>query len=310
MNVQLFTHSNLDGCYLNIILKALYPKNKVQIQLANYQSIDRSLNQFLNTSAYQKTDILLIGDLKITDSNLYTKLDVLKESHRKVLLINDRNLDQTPEHSWIRYADKKNFPSCSSFKLLEMITKYPKAFGEITDNQAILKNLKTAVELVRKHDTWLWQNHPDEDFDMIFYLNRLFRLLGFDGFSQWTIAHDCQLNFEEFSQLLKVDQQQFDFYISDHLKHAKLRSPFTVCGQSYRPVVCYAENYVSELASELLRKFLDANVAIIINANRQTVSYRSVDNVNVNDLASQFNGGGLPNAAGGPLDYKLKALIL
>lgn len=69
----------------------------------------------------------------------------------------------------------------------------------------------------------------------------------------------------------------------------------------YKIGIVFAEQYFSLLADAIKEQGYD--IAVMIDVSRNLVSFMSVDNVDVSEMAKHLGGGGHKNAAGAKVDF-------
>ncbi len=160
------------------------------------------------------------------------------------------------------------------------------------------------IELVRENDTFDFKPSFKEE---AFKLGNLYSIYGREDFiSQFLkrIKENESFTFSEVeSILLKVEQERTKRYIKE-----KLSTMQKCIIHGIKVGICFAESHRSLLGHEMCRdKSID--VAVIINVNR-SVSYRAnKEEVDVNDLALIYEGGGHKHAGGSPLPKDLLKII-
>lgn len=172
------------------------------------------------------------------------------------------------------------------------------ATGLLYDHLGRPPELAEFAALVEDHDLW---RHADPRSAQ---LSSLLGLVGHDRFiSRFTT--DPRVEFTEGELLLmEVENRRREDYLARRVPQAE---QVVIGGRRW--AVCFAEQYQSELADELMKQ-LGVEATAIVNAARATVSLRARD-LDVSQIARRFGGGGHARAAaftaaGKPLEEGLR----
>lgn len=298
MKILLFTHiADIDG--INNIVLAKKAFKKIDYVLCEANEIDKELiNNWYKLKNY---DYIFITDLcpsdemalKINNSELVNKLKVF-DHHQSAL---DK---LTKKYPFINIKVKdKNGMCCGT----SLFYKYL-----ITNNY--LKRIITLdkmVELTRKYDTWEWKKDNDVEACYLTYL-----------FNAWGIKKYIN------KMLNKVDNAIFNF-TNKELKtiatwlqefNAKIKNIVDkmvyIKIDNYKAgIVTSSYQYRNDIAEYIKDNNYNIDFIVIVFNDKNSVSYRAIkENVDVNQIAQRFGGGGHEKAASSPItDAQKKDLI-
>lgn len=284
---KLITHTDLDGIGCYVVGKYLL-KNDIDVSFCNYNNVDKIALKTLDNQ--EKYDIIFITDISVSDE-VAEKLDTI--SHKIILLDHHHTAEHLNKYSWckVKVEDSINGEiekTCGTRLFYDFIMK---------DKPSINKSLEEFVEMVRKYDTWLWEEKYNDIKPK--QLNDLLKVLGRNRFVKnilEKIYNDDELINMMDEYLLTLRQEEIDMYIK-----SKSKSMITLKFLEYNIGVVMADNYISELGNRLSE--MNPNVDFIMIINQESISYRTVkDNVDVGKIAKQFGGGGHRKASGNPMN--------
>lgn len=297
MKLKLFTHNDLDGVANVILAKQLIEYgiyDELDYETCNYKDINERVLKYLETPE-DNTD-LIITDISVNEevAEILDKTNIKKQlfdHHATALNLN--------KYSWCKVEtirkDSVSIDNPDGFK----ISATNIFFNTIVQPQLILKwNREQAFEitefvfLVDEYDTWAWESNETIEAKR---LNDLLYIKGIEKFIEnitEKINEGLELFDENDNTLLDRKQMLIDYYI---LK--KEKEMITIDIENLKAGVVYAEEYISELASQILKINKDLDIMIVINGNQ--ISFRTrKDNVNVAKLAQKYGGGGHFKASG------------
>lgn len=297
MKLKLFTHNDLDGVANVILAKQLIEYgiyDELDYETCNYKDINERVLKYLETPE-DNTD-LIITDISVNEevAEILDKTNIKKQlfdHHATALNLN--------KYSWCKVEtirkDSVSIDNPDGFK----ISATNIFFNTIVQPQLILKwnreqafTITEFVFLVDEYDTWAWESNETIEAKR---LNDLLYIKGIEKFIEnitEKINEGLELFDENDNTLLDRKQMLIDYYI---LK--KEKEMITIDIENLKAGVVYAEEYISELASQILKINKDLDIMIVINGNQ--ISFRTrKDNVNVAKLAQKYGGGGHFKASG------------
>lgn len=162
------------------------------------------------------------------------------------------------------------------------------------------------VENVRSYDTWDFKNTGNLDGK---YLTEIFSVIGIDSFIE-----------RYYLKLLKNYKLEAFTFDKDELDIVKkleddIASYVDECDKSliitqflgYNVGISISENYRSTVGNELSARHKELDFILIANFVRRAFSFRTVNDINLNEIASIIGGGGHEKAAGASMnDENLK----
>lgn len=164
-------------------------------------------------------------------------------------------------------------------------------------------SLDEYIELVRQYDTWDWtktNNLLSRD------LNVLFRVLPKEDFYN-NVMDKIKSSFKIILNdtdklLLKIEHKRNEEYIKEKMNNIIYK---IIRGRNC--AIVFAEKNVNEIAQKLYSSN-DIDIAIIIGPNN--ISYRTNKNIDVNEFAKHFGGGGHVKASGSVITKESKEKYL
>ncbi len=295
--VCLITHSaDSDGAFPIILAKLVF--DDIEIHSCEVNEVDNIVKKVLEY--HNDFEHIYIVDLCISDS-LALEIDNNEILNEKITIYDHHesriNLNK---YSFINIiVEEKGKKECGTtlfFKYLR--DKY---------NLPILKKkvVLQLIELVRQLDTY---DFTDKLKDDAFKLGNLYSIYGreeyINNFYEYILNNDTFSFTNTENTLLKIEEERNNRYINEKLKHvrkAKIRNI---------PVgIVFAEKNRSALGHAIVENNPDIDIAVVINVDR-SVSYRAdKDNVDVNEIAKFYNGGGHKHAGGSPIPNNLQEKI-
>lgn len=291
--VCLITHvADLDGAFPIVLLQQVY--NEYDVHSCEIDEVDDVLESVLLKK--DDYDYIYIVDLNISEAmaDRIMNEELLKE---KVLVFDHHEsnmlMNKYPFISVV--VDYDGRKECGT-------TLFYKYLNDLFSSSILEKPVvREMIELVRELDTYDFIENKKED---AFKLGALYKIYGREKFILKFVNYihtEEHFYFTEIEQvLLEVENDRINRYIEDKLKEVKKANINGI------PVgIVFAEENRSALGHRMAEQMLDIDIAIIINVAR-SVSYRAFkENVDVNDLAVIYGGGGHKHAGGSSLPKDL-----
>ncbi|GEK33593.1 DHH family phosphoesterase [Kurthia sibirica] len=318
-NIHLITHTDLDGIGPSIVLNAFgipHLTTFVETRKINEAVIEK-------IAELQDNEIIIITDLSVNDETANLIAAVNAEPNARYIALLDHHASALflNEFNWAEVVPVQNGIKMSATTLMYKhlldagfevapIQKTSNDEGEeviitpdytLQEKGMILDRVAHFVEDVRLYDTWDWHAlsiQEAADLNTIFYARRRYefaqdRMEYFQSGQLFTAEDQAYLQFskEELRQILKKKSKQM-----------VIVENFTLKGHD-TPVnigVVETDSYFSELGNHLAEKFEnDIDCVFIISLVKNRVSLRSIGSeVNLSEIAQNYNGGGHPNASG------------
>lgn len=291
MKIFLISHvADADGV-MPVILTDLAFEN-YDYRLLDIKDVDSFMLESFNNKLFDDYDKVFMTDLCVSEE-LAEKINNMEFRNKFQVLDHHIGSISLNKYDFIKVVDEANGmkESGTSLYYKYLLTYYP--------NDLLNRNsVKYMVNLVRLGDTWEWKkyNIPEaRDLSTILYYygNEEF----IDNYKIF-LRENNEFYFNKMENtLLKIDKYKKEDYINFIKDNIIIRDI-----NGYKAGIVFAENYRSELGNELSEIYKDKiDFVMIINLNR-SISFRCIkDNVDVNEIASLFGGGGHKKAAGAPL---------
>jgi len=289
------------GCA--IIGKVLYKEN-IDVEYCNYEDINQKVTDYICNQEYLNFDFTYITDISVHNHvaqlieneelstfNLRDKVQLL-DHHPTALELN--------KYEWCKVVIEEYDEKTSGTSLFyKYLLNHYKGW--------IFADLYVFTEVVRKYDTWLWKTKYNDNKPKMW--NDLFYIMGRDNFIN-EMTNRIIINNFKFTdtdlKLLEYKQLEIDRYIESKSKNIIEKDIL-----NYKAGIVFAESYHSELGNKLAENNPHLDFIVLINPST-AISYRGVkDNIDLGkDIASIYNGGGHPKAAGSPLPEGLREQII
>ncbi|WP_064093211.1 DHH family phosphoesterase [Rossellomorea aquimaris] len=284
---QLITHNDLDGVACGILAKLAF-KEKVKVKYSSITNVDGFIEKFLKKSP--KKQFLIITDL-VPSSEVVEKIVTYHQKQGKIQLIDHhKSGEYLNKHKWARIKVENDDGQLTA--AASLFYQYLVEQNWLTPTNA----LSEFIELVRLYDTWDWERQNQEKAKK---LNDLLYLDTIDIFEKKMLKrlseHQAQFYFDEFEKkYLQVEEGKKERYI-----HRKKREVIQLSVHDHCIGIVYAETYQSELGNEIGKDFPHLDYIALVNLGSRRIALRTIhDSVDVSEIASMFQGGGHPKAAG------------
>ena len=297
MKVKLFTHTDLDGLGCAIVAKLAF--SDIDIEYCDYDNVNEKIAGYISSLEYDKYELAFITDISVNEDVAKMIDCVYSNRNEFVLLDHHKTALWLNNHRWAcvsEYLDEENNTLHSGTALLYFnILDY--CIPERHTKHVLLLNAYDFVETVRRYDTWEWKTKYDDVLPK--QVNDLMSILGRDSFinnvtTQLIMLREYRLTQQDLN-LLKNNQAKIDKYIEKKNQTLIVKN---VLG--HQAGVVFAKQYHSELGNTLAELHPEVDFIMIINPS-QSVSYRTVKDVDLSVIAKMYGGGGHPKSAGSPM---------
>lgn len=291
----LFTHTDLDGYSCFIISK--HYCNYVRFFMCDYSNIENKMREQMEQGNILDYDMVILSDLSISVSfakEFHTycqRYDIpfyIIDHHEKAI---DIELDKLDFATVL--IENKDKLTCGT----ELLNDF---FIELGGDSN--KALEDYIEQVRQYDVWDWKtlNNPiPRDWNTLYYLlpkRKFFESVN-EKVENGSIAFNSMENL-----LLEMEAEKIKYYITRKMKGVIYRNILGYCCG-----IIFAEQYINELSEELKK---DESVDIVIIIGFNGISYRTNKEIDLNQFAKNFGGGGHIKAAGSTIPQEAKDLYL
>jgi oligoribonuclease NrnB/cAMP/cGMP phosphodiesterase (DHH superfamily) len=295
MKVKLFTHTDLDGIGCAIIAKLAFGKN-VDIEYCDYNNVNEKIANYIISKDYKNHGITFITDISINEqvAEMIDEIHLIKEfvlidHHKTALWLNKY------EWSWVSEYHDEGIKSSGTTLFYQNISYYKNVLF-----------VDDFVESVRRYDTWEWKNKYNDIIPK--QINDLMYILGRDIFIEdvvYQLENNLEYNVSQQNmELLNRKQKEIDDYIDSKDKTIIVKEI-----QGYQAGVIFAERFHSELGNKLAEKHPELDFIAIVNPS-QSISYRTVKNIDLSVIANIYKGGGHPKASGSPVSKEMQENII
>ena len=293
MKALLVTHNDLDGISPIILLNL--SKEKFEYKSIDIADVDRTFDELFESGDINKYNQLYVVDLTLTE-HVY---DLLTKEKRNVLVFD--------HHESHKFANKYDFVNVTvdingvltcgtELFYLYLLKKYP----SIYDNNKI----KEFVKLVREKDTYVFTSEMPKELELLqlFYGRNQFIKL----FTKRLRSKKEVFNFTTFEKrYLEVIEDDRKRYIRSKALSMK---KYVVKDKKFG--IVFADKYKDDVGNELAIKNPDLDGILIINMAK-SISYRTIkSDINLNEFASVYGGGGHQKAAGSFITTKDREAFL
>lgn len=337
---KMFTHNDLDGIGCAVLAKLAhntYNEIKgvnIDIEYLGYNNCDDRISNFFLDNEHENYEFVYITDLSLKESTI----DIInrKCDYSKVIILDHH---KTSEHyntylfaykieriddvlqcgTTLFYKLKRGDIYRNYVKHFEnALRSEPRPLGKIKNyiDTAIGKNLlefvvqfdpiSYFVESVRLYDTWQWQ---DDVFHIPYELNMLLDVYSpsalTDLIVDMLINNPFQLIYsDKFNSLLGSLSAMRDSYIKKAIENAIITNI-----DGHTVAVTFAEKHQSMIGNVLAQNS-DIDYSAIIDLNGKKISFRSVGDFDVSEIAKKYGGGGHKNASGAVIDSSLLVSVI
>ncbi len=284
---HVMTHTDLDGVGCGILSKIAFGE-KVHVRYHSVGSINRQVERFLQKPP--KNTTLIITDLSVSEEVAKKVDDYVKNGGQVILLDHHQSALFLNEYKWATVVASHSEGVSSA--ATSLLFKYLIEKSQLESSKA----LEEFVELVRLYDTWEWDQKQILEAKR---LNDLFFSQSIDDFEETMVSRlknkKDSFQFDEFEErFLNVEEDRTERYII-----RKKRELIQTFINEECVGIVYAEQNLSELGNVLGKEFPHLDYIALVNVGSRRISMRTIhDYIDVSEIASRYEGGGHPKAAG------------
>ena len=292
MKVKIFSHkSDPDGIGSVIVVSLAYQNTSFEV-FPNNRELDERLVEFLSNKEYLNYDKIYIADL-CPNNVLLKKMASLTSNP---FVVYDHHLTSSKETESYPFVHIEASSGQCATSLL-----YQDLKGKF-DNDT----LNTLVYLTRMHDTWLWK---EENVTKSLDLESIYHYLGAYGYYYYfrdkCLKNDNVFFNKEEERWLIYQNKEEQEKIKDILNRLVVKQ---VDGLTFATV--YGPYLLRNLVADSLRDREDnIDILIYLTPDNETISFRSISGVPVNDLAEELGGGGHAKSASTYLSHETEGLV-
>ena len=294
--VLVITHGvDIDG-FGNVVLAKLAFKNVDSLFTETFD-IDKLTQQKIDDKSIFNYDKIYVTD-NCFSKEFAAKIDENNELKNKILVFDhhDSRENEFDEFGWINIITKcEKGKSCGT----GLFYNYLIEKGFINPKPCI----NDFVELTRQYDTWEWKNKYNNEMPNT--LNTFWQAVGRDKYIEKIISK-IKLHSKENFYFTKQEQQiisnyikNFNLEVNNYVSNIK---KINFCGYSAGTIEII-DKYKNAIAQQVRDNGNPNNYEFLLMPilDRNTVSLRSLTNVDVSKIATKFGGGGHTAAASFPL---------
>ena len=294
MKVLVFSHgSDIDGMGSIIISKLSF--DKVDYHFSEIHNLDEQILEEMNSKNIYNYDLVFITDLTPKNETL-DLIEKDKELINKLVVIDHHqtNHNRAANYSFthIVVSNDKGQTSATS-----LFYEYLVKNNLIKDNKVI----EYYSELTRLEDTWTWKK---ENNKLAHDLSHLFNILGRDKYIELMINKLKENEFKlDATEELLIESKITDInkHIIDYLKYKK-----DITLNNHKGILLIIDyEYRNDIPEYLRENNYDYEFAMMVCFNHNSISFRSINNCNVREIAETFGGGGHDKASACYINEKL-----
>lgn len=267
MSKVLITHNDLDGCVCAILFKTVFSDGVYYLE--NYDTVDERIKKALENNP----EILYITDISPSEEvakivNCHSFYCEGSEVYQKVFLFDHHKTALDLRNYLWAQVDPAY---CGARLFYEYLKRY----------QPVLYPYGELVWYANDYDLW----HHKSSHSAV--LNSLLYTIGHERFINRFLQNPSVELAEAEKYLLEIEKEKEEKYVQEAVEATKVFDTFAIT---------IAERYTSQIGQKMLEVY-PIDIAVIINARKGTVSFRSKE-TDVSTLAKNFGGGGHPKSAG------------
>ena len=282
--IKLFTDSDLDGTACALIAELAF-ENEAETTHCTYRNLDDRVEAFLLQNS---GDPVFITDLSVNE-HVEKRLEERFQKGSHVQMIDHHaTAMHFNDYDWGYVDPGDDKKTCAATLFYQFLLEKEKIER--------LESLEQFLELVRKYDTWEWEEDNEVDAKR---LNDLFSIMGRETFKSEMLRRltrdpDSFAFNESEEMILDLEERKIERYI-----HQKNRQLVQMEVDEYCIGLVHAESYHSELGNELNKRNPHLDFITIINDGSRRLGFRTIhDEADVSEFASRYGGGGHPKASG------------
>lgn len=294
MKVLIFSHgSDIDGMGSIIISKVYF--DEVKYYYCEMSDIDEKILNSINSGEIYDYDYIFVTDLCPTNKTL----DIINKNNKlieKFVVIDHHRtrLNKVGNYDFVHIDIEDDRGMCSATSLFYsylLMHDFIKA-KDIIDLYS---------ELTRLEDTWEWKKNNNI---LAHNLSHLFNVLGRD---EYVLMMSNKLKYNKKFSLTKQENWVIDNKlreIEQALKeYANLIKKIEINGKCGALVIIDYQ-YRNEFPEYLEKNNYDYDFVMMVCFNHSSISFRSITDCNVREMAELYGGGGHDKAASCFLDKK------
>ncbi len=295
MKILLFSHgSDIDGMGSIIISNVYF--DVVDYHYSEIHNLDELIMNEINSGNIYNYDRVFVTDL--TPKN--ETLDIISKDDKLV------NIFRVIDHHQTNYNRASNYPfvhinirddrgmCCATSLFYDYLVNH-----NLIEDRDIVKYYS---ELTRLEDTFEWKNNKNY---LAHNLTHLFNSIGRDKYVELMInklSNNDEFSFSETEELL-IDTKLKDIELHIN-RYVNMMREITINGKK-GVLVIIDYQYRNEFPEYLRDNNYDYNFAMMACFDHNSISFRTINDCNVREIAEKFGGGGHDKASACYIDDKL-----
>ena len=299
MKVLVFSHgSDIDGMGSIIISKVYF--DEIKYHYCEMSDIDEKILNSIKSKEIYNYNYIFVTDLCPTNETL----DIIKQDSKlreKFIVIDHHKtrLNKVGDYDFVHINIEDNQGMCCATSLF---------YGYLLQHNFIKNkdSVKLYSELTRLEDTWEWKKNNNI---LAHNLSHLFNVLGRD---EYILLMSNKLKNNKTFSLTKEENWIIDNKLKEIEKNLKeyANSIKTIeindkCGA----LIIIDYQYRNEFPEYLKNNNYNYDFVMMVCFNHNSISFRSITDCNVREIAELYGGGGHDKAASCPLDIKKQEKI-
>ena len=295
MKILLFSHgSDIDGMGSIIISNVFF--DEVNYKYAEIHNLDELILSEIDNNSIYDYDMVFVTDL--TPKN--ETLDIIEKNNKlkdKFIVIDHHqtNYNRASSYSFVNISIRNEIGMCSATSLF---------YDYLVNNKYIEDKeiVREYAELTRLEDTWEWKKNNN---NLAHNLAHLFNLLGRDKYVELMInklKNNKQFKLDPNEEILiDVKIKDIDKHIDSYLKIMK-----DITINNHKGVLVIIDyQYRNDFPEYLRDNGYDYEFAMMACFDHNSISFRSINNCNVREIAEEYGGGGHDRASACYLNEKI-----
>lgn len=293
----MITDSDLDGVGCAVLMNIFYPNNHTQF--CTPRTVDEYFDSVYNEHSIDVYDNIFITDLSLSmNSAMITERYNNEVSYNKIkLLDHHKTAEWMNTYSWAtvktEYSETRH--TCGTSLFWDYLMAEHDSVIDSLPEETIYK-IHRFVELVRLWDTFEWKTSPmSKDAVGLKYMLDMYTRKDFIyNMVDNIITKGKTLFSDEDKIMMKFMQMKKDKYLDHKMKQVEM-----IKYKDLNVAFVFAEDFNSELGNRMCVDIDNVDFSVVVSPDTCKVSLRSVkDDIDVSNIAKEFDGGGHFHAAG------------
>jgi uncharacterized protein len=284
---MIITHYDADGKTCLVLAKK-FIKNVGRYAICDYNNVDETVNEYLDTvEKYKNEDLtLIITDITVSRETA-ERIDEMKHKFDFLLLIDHHpgNNYYLSKYEWCKLYNDDTSATKGLYNFL------------IETSLVVDDSYDDLVIAVDEWDTWKWEDTGNPNAKLINDL--AYNLKTHDFLNRFLINPSLTLSKKE-KLILGIREEDIHTMIDKITPIIKGNTCYII-----------ADRYVSELSIHIFENYEQVEILIVINPVNNSISYRSrSEEFDVSEIAKRNGGNGHPKSSGSPINSNITEKII